>query len=683
MTATEVVNSARVVPTSLRKVPSEQATLRVRDLVEYHVLANATPATQATVIRDLTTPDLDLLGRGDGLPAAVAQALVELVQSGHVVEVPGGYAPYALSADISRCVRTLSLCGRAVMMHGRGVRASEVWQYATTFAPGDVHVGALTRKRVVHDLLSLTASKRLRAIGSVRGATQDGRKLLVPSRWVTDASSWVPTEPITWLDYGVEAMRRMLGPADRNMFTAKELRAFLEKDIEARQAEGRATPVGNTSSLRVRTALVSLAESREPVVRQVPGRDAVWMLVGPTPKDEASVVAEPYATESDRVVEAARRVTQLSRCPVVNASDLRDAILADPQLALSGITKIADVLADLAKERVDCGNRRRVARRTQRVRKVGVMHGSAVYWVATGIDDDERLEAARRLVECRGVNAAVTRGRFVERIAALENAHSPIIATGRARQLLREIEDLSTRVHALPRETEELANWLGDLERHANTLLGWLSFRSARGEDIPTEVQHEPPGLTARTLRNLFAPLNAMAASLKVDGSIIQHYQRAIRRVPNPRFVGRRSGDPATAAQYLFDQVDAIAYAARQWGGPKCQLHTFWAVEELGDLRDARYVRAALATGTTSIRQRVMGTLALLQPPDAVELLTNHARNDVNPGVRECALWALGHVLKDAATPLLTEVIHRDPDASVRRTAKGFIAIGDCWWWRA
>ena len=164
--------------------------------------------------------------------------------------------------------------------------------------------------------------------------------------------------------------------------------------------------------------------------------------------------------------------------------------------------------------------------------------------------------------------------------------------------------------------------------------------------------------------------------------AVTRHYSQLIRRVRNPAFVNRRSGHVRTAAEWLFDEVDALTYAARQWGGPTCQLLTLWAFEEIGELRDARYLFAALATEAREVRLRVMGGLALLRPAGAEERLRRHILNDVDASVRECALWALGMLIGHRADEVLREAAAMDAEGRVRRAAQRFLGTGANWWWR-
>jgi hypothetical protein len=318
----------------------------------------------------------------------------------------------------------------------------------------------------------------------------------------------------------------------------------------------------------------------------------------------------------------------------------------------------------------------------QRLVRVGTIRGRAAYWVSTGDHEEQTLAEAWTLVALDGLSLDIERAQLAARVVSLEVVLSPIVAVGRARQLQDEVRGFARRLEALPRAIIGGDKCRTELAIVSERIHGWLQFRS-RVAGVPKDTALEVRGMTAIALRELLAPLNETAASMTNSGTVIRHYGRLIRRVRNPLFEGRRSGNAETAAMFLFDGVEARVYAARQWGGPKCQLMALWAYEELGELRDARYLRAALNTDDAEVRLRVLAGLALLGDEGAQVTLRHHARNDVHPGVRECALWGLGMVAGDEANDVLTETATHDPDAMVRRTAEQFLSIGSQWWWRA
>ncbi len=79
---------------------------------------------------------------------------------------------------------------------------------------------------------------------------------------------------------------------------------------------------------------------------------------------------------------------------------------------------------------------------------------------------------------------------------------------------------------------------------------------------------------------------------------------------------------------------------------------------------------------------RILGGIALLKPRDAEAVVVRHVREDVDPGVRECALWSLGMLIGRRADSVVREVSANDPAASVRGAATRILEVGDYWWWR-
>jgi hypothetical protein len=681
-----VTGSALVATVSVRDPARE----RVADVLEAELLAYPGPATAIAIVDRLTVADRAtiLVGSDEDLLAVVASALAMLVKCGHAVAVPGGHALAHLPFGLSRRQRTLSLCGRAVVALDRAVRASDVWRHAQEYAAAEIVFSGLTQELIIRDLLNLSRTGELVVIAEVRGRRADGRNLVVPKVFVCERADWTPKAPLTWLDYVVEQIRHLLEQRKRDdetsptqAFSTKELRARLLEDAteDVPVATGR-YGVDLEHPMTVTRALRQLAKSNNPLVCSVPQRLAMWTLA------QADVCVGglcPYSSDTDRLIAAAQCATARTGSPVVTADDIKLEIEGDAALTLTGNGSVATMLSDLAKENIASAKGHRVMRREQRLRRVGTLGGHAAYWVSTGEKDEESLLHAEALVALNGVTCAVERARITNRIVALESVISPIVATGRARQLLAEVDQLAERVRIMPRATAGVDACLATLDGQADTIRGWIQFRAPRQAGMPNDIQIEQGGLTALELREIFAPINRTAELLTTGGAVIRQYGGLIRRVRNTRFRNRRSGDAETAPEFLFDVADSLAYAARQWGGPTCQLMTFWAIEEMGELRDPRYLVAALRTENAEIRRRVIGGLALLRAEGARDTILHHVRDDVDAGVRECALWSIGMLLGDAANPLLNDVAVNDPDARVRRAASKFLSIGAHWWWRA
>jgi hypothetical protein len=678
---------------TLTTAVTPSANERVRELLEVEWLVHRMPVPPEAIVSVLTTPDRALIveGAADPLPA-VRAALVALEAAGVAIAVPGGYAPARLPAGLSRRQRTLSLTVRAVLALGRAVRAGDVSAYAREHAPGELEVGGLSPALIARDMSGLTRTGDLVVVAVLRGDHTAGRKLLLPRSYAQDRERWMPRTPLTWLEYVAGHVTHLSqGHAEVNAtgdphrsvlpFTTKQLRARLEADVrEGRPVAEIAYGVDLARPMTVTLALQQLAEGPTPMIRSVPKRRALWILEAA--EERSRVADDAFATDADRLIEAARQAIARAGTSVVTAAEVRAEIELNPALAPRGRGTVAAMLSDLAKERVDNGGGRRITRRVQRLRRAGTIRGRAFYWVSTGSDDVRTWSNAQEAVALQGLSDEIMCARFEERRDALKHVQSPLVAIGRARQMLAEIRRLSAALDLLPSSTPGIEVHREALGRHHAELDGWLQFRTPREREVPEGVDLEQGGLSAMELRDIFAPLSKTAAAMTEPGQVIRHYSGLIRRVPNPQFINRRSGAVETAAEYLFDPVDALEYGARQWGGPMCRLMSHWAIEEVGELRDPRYLYVALRAARAEQRIRILGGVALMRPRGAEAVLQRHARDDADCGVREGALWSLGMLVGSRADPIAREVSTSDPATSVRRAASRFLELGDQWWWR-
>ena len=324
--------------------------------------------------------------------------------------------------------------------------------------------------------------------------------------------------------------------------------------------------------------------------------------------------------------------------------------------------------------------------------------GRAVYWVAppngltTALDviapDVCTFEDAQHRFQSSELRDAFDRGDYVRRTVEIEHAQSSAVAKGRARQLESELLPLYERANSVllaePADSEQatdadktLALVAGTLE----TIRGWWRFR---GEDAATALGDvcAPRMYTADELRTLLAPFSDTAAALDNDGAVKSLYWRAIRRLPNPSFKNRRASSRDQAHEFYFDACDAHLYLASQWGGPFTLLMSMEVRHELGDLRDPRYVLEGLRNADPRTRRRLIGSLGFLGNPDSAVIVESRARNDDDPTVRECALWALGLLRGDGAGGILREAAVSDPSRMVRESAARFLRTGAHWWYR-
>lgn len=681
--------------TTLAAVASEAALECVDTMVEALSTVWRTTATPARVAEHLVSSDVALILDGEAdapnvLAERIDACLMELERRGFVMRTGDGYLPTKFIQASSCRQHVLSLVARAARAHGRAVRLIDVWRFATRHAPEEVEAKKLTPTSMQRAMNSLKTTGDLTVVGRVRAPIGEGRNLVVCA---DEPPVHVPhplTEPLTWLDYVVYSAsvvataNTVRDSAASYTFTMDELVRFLRDEVRLGSSPSASTfKVSLDDNRRLTVALEGLAQEKPPLIAPVPGRRATWRW-NPDVAQDTTQVTTPgnrYASDTDRVMEAARRICERENRLTVTAKEVAAEVGLDPALRLTGKESVAKVLSGLARSWVMLNVGNRQARRDQRLRRVGSTIGAARYWVVSTGSDTERAEAEAEAAGSWAVRMLEDE-HFQDRFHTLERVVSPIVAIGRARQLR---SDIRTALRALPNAGDKVPTLQAaraDAERTLADIEGWLRFREHRHPEAPAGYSPVGRGFTAEELRRLYAPLSPTVADMTTHAEIVRHYSRLLRRTRNPEFVNRRAEDAVAASQFLFEPADAMAYAAREWGGTTSSLMARWGIEEVGELRDPRFVLQSLEIGRREERVRAIAGLALMQCHEAEPVLTRHARDNADASVREAALWALGMVIGDRAADLLREAARVDPDLRLQRRCAQWLALGDRWWWR-
>jgi hypothetical protein len=580
----------------------------------------------------------------------------------------------------SRRRRVLGLIHETVEKLGRAVRTVDILEHAATSEKAE----GLSQFDITHDVLNLEHTGELTIVGSIRGDGK-GINLYLPAG--LDASRFRPPKPLTWLDEVAQMIEDMWAERIEEA-AAKDIRPkpFTTGDVRARIT---ASQFYSRKELQkdpriVVNAVAQLARTHEPLLRKIKrkGEKAIlWVPVGVADADVD--LGDNYANDAERVGEAARRAAKRLRRPV-NVRDIRDEIERDFSLQPAGSSSIFSILSDLSKKVIDTGpvtgRRERVNRRIYNIGKIG---GDAYY--CTENEQDAQAYVKFRQVELRWSGAQAE-----GQIAALETVSLPWVAKGRALLLLketntfqRELEEIvadnsidgATRneVHTLQQSIEETAQWT----RH------WLDSFDVDDSCIPAEIDTSVPGLTSEELLTILKPLYPQAEKITNPAQLITLKYNSIRRIPNPAFVSRFDKEPRVAAEFLYDCTDALIYAAKQWGGPECSLQAMLASNELGRLRDSRFVFPALASKSYEARLAGIACLAYLQSKEGNEQLRRLAEEDPDAGVRQSAVWAYGFAEGERAFDFVRERRDHDTnahmqaflDTALQMTAKGWWAL--------
>ena len=363
--------------------------------------------------------------------------------------------------------------------------------------------------------------------------------------------------------------------------------------------------------------------------------------------------------------------------------DVTDEVELDPTLKPASSLSLHKLLTDASRERITVGRGKRQERRIRRVHRVGEV-GNVTYYYHSA----DGLEEAHAYVELQRVESRWLATQAEERLERIKDCLAPSLAIGGARLVAVEAQN---HCHALD---DLLALKMDGTTRHeAEDLLERIkeaadearAFITIKGDEIlselPEDVLTDAPGWTAEELFSVLYPIHPILKNDKDHNDLNALLCKRIRRVPNPDFSHRFSKEPRGASEFLFDRADVLMYAARRWGGYECSFQAKTASNELGWLRDVRYVFPALRARDIRIRLSGVACLAFLWSEEGNEYLRQMAVEDSEAGVRQSALWAYGFAGGKDVQELLHERGNNDTSAHIRSFAKKAMSVNTKGWW--
>lgn len=716
----------------------------VRDVVSALRIANLTAraaVSAKSLAQVMTPPDLlELQRHCPGLsPAdAVRVALDVAARSGDVTISgrPLGHPMYVHPEAIKRLSATLGLASsgprrqrtRALVLEaarslGRAVRFCDIIAYRddSGWAAG------IDRAAIGRDVQSLCRSGDIVAVREVLGGGIDGQYFYLPEEHAPGAvlELPVPVGPSSWLECVLVSFQKCweaeCAQAEREErrprpLTTGTLRARLRAETELPQAR---------DEQLVPNALVQLARASPPRVRIACRRKGShFALWAPADVPDALLdVGAAYASDAARVVEAAGRAMQRLRIPAVGRREVEAEIAREPALRPNGASSVAALLADASKQMIDAGMGKRRRRMTSVLLNLGCVDGEAHYGVRASDDAVEGEEEdvasereptlARRYVDLLRLLSRWRQRDAMTQVQSASESLSPAASVGRLRAIAqglsqvrassvnlrrelardvpgveRDIDEMENEADAahsaceshlsrLLTETRRLRSWSAALEcveasgvldaKGVTTLTGALASNSGQATLATEEV------LTMVRTRGYVRALRAKNATELV--ALLSH---RILRLENDEFAGWRR----QASEYLFERTDAMLFAAIEWGGGTAVLFAQLARQELGQLRDARFIRAGLMHPRFDARMASAAALGFLPGDSETDAcLARTVLEDSDAGVRRAALWAYGAGARPGLQALLERVVEDEKHRDVVALARGALADGDSVWW--
>ena len=670
---------------STHKIPDIKATHKtVLQALEIANLALKRVVTVGETIKALSCSEAAELqaSYAKGIDQSVSVILSLLIKRGDVFSAGriGKHCYYGsknildprvqLLPDIkSRRQRVLELVRRSVAELNRAVRVGDVIDYAT----GRAEYTNISPELITRDILGLVTTKDIILVGTIRGDNR-GFNLYLPSD--LDPKLYMPKAPLTWLELVANIFREIWADHKKE---AKEL-SSRPKPITTSEVRARLrlkpTPHPNLDDPQmVVSALIQLASTAQPLIRSINRegeRSVRWVPV--EMPDEDIDICDSYASDIERISEAVDRAVKRLGRPVTT-DDIRDEVDRDPSLRPAGKSNLANAISEAAKETIWVKGSPRRPKVNRRVFRAGSIKDTSYYFNGT-----EGLLAAKSYVTLHRLELVWEESRILEHLEGIKLCSLPTVAAGQAMMAVTEINQLLEGVIELIKsnDMEETTRKGALLLRHKldaalKDAKDKLCFYTARSPKVPVDIISEVPGWTAGELLPIISPLYQAARNIDRPSKLIPLLEKSIRRVPNPRYEHRFASDAQAAAESLFDRTDALLYMALTFGGRECRLQARFARNELGLLRDSRFIFPALAS--SDFHQRLVGVscLAFLWSEEGNVQLKRLAVEDPDPGVRQSALWAYWFSNNEDGWDLINHRAQDDPDEIVWSFAQNVI----------
>jgi hypothetical protein len=650
-------------------------------------------ASTEEVIKALTKGEIEKIGAAYSKPlVSVVSVILSLLTTRGAVFSPGmiGTRRYygavntldpekALLPNFqSRRQRVLALLRASVRDYERAVRIGDVVDYAKRQDVSDLAPDMITRS-----VLSLLETHEINSIGIVRGDVKGGN-LYLPVGLNPD--EYRPKEPLTWLGLVEKTTLDLLEERKAvALVDGHKLRPVSTGEVRNRLALLPDPPPNLKKPVLLISALQQLVRTSDARLRKIDVKGRRMVFWAPIEvADEDIELGDSYAKDSERVAEALRRAVQRMGRPV-NTREVQREMDEDPFLCTVGRSRLACLLMDLAKETVGWENQARRKRVTRHVFKTGRINGDAYYF-----HDYEKLPQALAYVRLRQLELEWGLTRAEDNLNSLKTCSLVTVAVGRAmlilaeaRKMLEEIEHLFATQKLDVFTEKEAANLRDLVRRTAEDAHLWLSFQDVSNQSLPEKVSTNIPGWTAEELLPYLKPVYPRARRVKIPNEIVRLLSKDedIRRIPNPHFNSRFDDAPHSAAEYLYDRTDALIYVVGLGRGYEGRLQAHFARNELGWLRDPRFVLPALDSTDFNERLAAISCLAFLWSDEGRLRLRDIARNDSDPGVRQSALWAYSFAGGEGVLEVLRSSATKDTDAGVREFASRILEAGVEFWW--
>jgi hypothetical protein len=558
----------------------------------------------------------------------------------------------------SRRRKTFILLRTAVVESGKALKMGEIYE----FAKKHEEFNDLNPTYIANDILSLKQTGEVMVI-PIRGDSK-GFGLYLPADF--NVKNYLPEEPMSWLEFVLSIFNEIWG---EHLSVAVNNNGSLPFPVTTGEVRTKISASGKfgyklDNPKDLISAMQQLAQTRNPKLRKIKRRGQKAILWIPQEVEENEVnLGQAYAHDTERIEEAVRRASARLDRPV-NIWEITEEIDNDPSIKPLSSKSYQILISDLARRNTWRNRIRGTVKTTVKVQQVGLLSGRAYFFPT---DEPE----ASAFVKYKLLEQKWQSLNPFEEINNLEKCILPSVAFGRLKLLNQEINEISKSLE----EIKDLEIILGvkqmekiEFIKDVSELLERIKISTNEWNRnitfLPEVVNVNCVGLTAPEMAELIKPFYPRIANPNPNVSVQSYMKDSIRRIKNPDFKITNAETPRLAAKYLYDKTDALIYIAKEWGGNESRLQATLAANELGLLRDIEFVITALENRNFSERLSAISCLAFLFSENSLELLWNRAKNDLEYGIRQSALWAYGFIGGEDVFNFIEERSFKDIDPS-------------------
>jgi len=569
--------------------------------------------------------------------------------------------------------RILNLVYEAVKENNNEpVRANDVSTYAMKKGIDDI-----SHKQIVENMWSLTTMGRLKIIDRIRGDGNTGRTYFHPEsinpRWrlIFDDVTFIEAVHSIFNELWKE---RITEANNENRLVRPPTTAELQDRIKSSPKISKFSK----KNWEITSALRSLTKGKNLRIRSISQRNGMFLWMPISCKDESLDLQNTYSSNALKVVAAVERAFERYERPV-NTVEIQQEISLDENLKLHNQLSLHINLVSIC---VRPGYKAKSGvKPAQRLIKIaGRIDGKAQFAPINASDKKCSIYIAFE-------DTKIKWRRFQEKesLGRIDNCLLPSVKIGRTLLYINDIQKLKANLPVVQSKTLtpeyiNLRNHLDEAEDEAKQFLHALDSTG-----IPDKVKDSDQGLNAHETAEFLAPFYPPAKQLIKFGksetrTITGRIRHLFERIPNPVFRTKNRKDPKTAAQYLFELTDLLCKTALRWGGEEARYQANIALQELGNLRDSRFVVPALNSGQFEHRLLAISCLAFLRTE--YESIRHLAVSDPGSEVRISALWALAFMNDKNYKNTAEHILRTDHNDEVRNFAEKILNYSEIEIWR-